>query len=165
MTAASISAAASTSISSRRKRRRAACRSSSSTSLRRRHSRRAGYAFNKYIAVEVEGGIGGAKSEYGSNGNTDGKIGMKNSVAAHAVVTLPFSNSGAYALGKVGYTSYTLEREYQGQSAPDLKASGPSVGAGIGFRGGSIDYRMEYSYVSSNDGNSGVLGLTVMKRF
>jgi hypothetical protein len=49
--------------------------------------------------------------------------------------------------------------------APDLKAGGPTIGAGIGPRSGSIDYRMDYSFLSSDDGNSGVLGLTVMKRF
>jgi hypothetical protein len=124
-----------------------------------------GYAFNKYVAVDVEGAIGGAKQRYGSNGATDGKIGMKNAAAIHVVGTLPFGDSGVYALGKLGYATYTLEREYQNVDAPDLKASGPSVGAGLGFRGGSIDYRMDYAYMSSDDGNSGVLGLTIMKRF
>jgi hypothetical protein len=126
---------------------------------------RVGYSFNRYFAVEVEAGIGGADSEFTDGGSLDGTIGASNPLAAHAVLTVPVGPGGGYVLGKAGYASVQIEREIEG-SAPfdDLDISGASFGAGGGFRGENWDFRMEYSFVSG-DATTGVLGMYALRRF
>jgi hypothetical protein len=126
---------------------------------------RLGYAFNKHIAVEVEAGIGGARSEFTtSGGGADGEIGIESPVGAHVVLSLPLEG-GAYVLGKAGYVSAKISREYLGSSPPDLDISGPAFGIGGGFRNGPWDYRMEYSVTSGDGGDGGVLGMFVLHHF
>jgi len=126
---------------------------------------RIGYAFNKYLAVEGELGIGGAKSDYGNNDVTLGNIGVEKPMAAHVVGRLPLADGGMYLLGRAGYTSFTVTREYNGRSASDLKLKGASFGGGVGARYGSWDFQFEYTMVSADEADSGVLGMFVQKRF
>lgn len=126
---------------------------------------RAGYAFNKYLAVEGEIGIGGAKSDFGANDVTLGNIGVENPMAAHVVGRIPLNNSTAYLLGRAGYTSFKVTREYNGRAPSDLELKGASFGIGAGARAGSWDYQFEYTFMSADGANSGVLGMFVMKRF
>jgi len=124
---------------------------------------RVGYAFNQYVAVEVEAGIGGAKSDFEGTG-ISGEIGVTNPTAAHLALTLPIGEGGGYFLGRAGYTSVTVERELNGVSAEDIDISGASFGLGGGFRSGDWDFRGEYSFVSG-DASTGVLGMFVLRRF
>jgi len=127
---------------------------------------RIGYAFNQNIAVEVEAGFGGARQEFTtSGGGADGEIGIETPVGAHVVLSMPLSG-GTYVMGKAGYVSAKVSREYLGFSPPDLDINGPSFGIGGGFRSGSWDYRMEYSVMSGGDsGDGGVLGMFIFNRF
>ena len=127
---------------------------------------RIGYAFNQNIAVEVEAGFGGARQEFTtSGGGADGEIGIETPVGAHVVLSMPLSG-GTYVMGKAGYVSAKVSREYLGFSPPDLDINGPSFGVGGGFRSGSWDYRMEYSFMSGGDsGDGGVLGMFIFNRF
>jgi hypothetical protein len=127
---------------------------------------RLGYAFNENFAIEVEAGIGGARSDFTtSGGGTDGEIGVETPLGAHLVFSMPVGRGG-YALGKVGYVSATVSREYLGADYEDLDLNGPSFGIGGGFRSGPWDYRMEYSFMSGGDsGDGGVLGMFVMHHF
>lgn len=127
---------------------------------------RIGYAFNQNIAVEVEAGFGGARQEFTtSGGGADGEIGIEAPVGAHVVLSMPLSG-GTYVMGKAGYVSAKVSREYLGFSPPDLDINGPSFGIGGGFRSGSWDYRMEYSFMSGGDsGDGGVLGMFIFNRF
>jgi len=123
----------------------------------------AGYAFNKYLAVEGEVGVGGASSDFGDeNDNTYGNLHIANTYGGYVVGTLPFS--GLYAMGKVGYQSVTLEWEYFGSQAPDVTSSGLAFGAGGGMRGESWDFRMTYT-VMSGDATNGALGMDVLFHF
>lgn len=125
---------------------------------------RVGYAFNEYIAIEGEVGVGGAKSEFEVTGTANrGDIGVKTPAAVHLVLTAPISG-GAYLLGKGGYTTVTVERTYNGASRPDIDISGASFGVGGGFRSDAWDFRAEYGFLSG-DASAGVLGLTVLRRF
>ncbi len=55
---------------------------------------RVGYAFNEYIAVEVEAGVGAARSEFTtSGGSADGDIGIDSPLGAHLVLSMPLGNS------------------------------------------------------------------------
>lgn len=66
---------------------------------------RLGYAFNENIAIEVEAGIGGARSEFTtSGGGSDGEIGIETPLGAHVILSAPI-NRNTYILGKVGYVS------------------------------------------------------------
>jgi len=126
---------------------------------------RLGYAFNEYVAVEVEAGVGGARSEFTtSGGGADGEIGIETPLGAHIVLSMPFQGGG-YVLGKAGYVSANISREYLGFAPPDLDLSGASFGVGGGFRGGAWDYRMEYSFMSGDGGDGGVLGVFVLHHF
>lgn len=127
---------------------------------------RLGYAFNQNVAVEVEAGIGGARSEFTTSGGpTDGEIGVETPLGAHVVLSMPLSG-GSYVMGKAGYVTAKVSREYLGFSPPDLDINGPSFGAGAGFRSGSWDFRMEYSVMTGGDsGDGGVLGMFVFNRF
>ena len=127
---------------------------------------RVGYAFNQNVAVEVEAGIGGARSQFTtSGGSADGEIGVETPVGAHLVLSLPMAGGG-YVMGKAGYVQAKVSREYLGFSPPDLDINGPSFGVGAGWRSGSWDYRMEYSVMSGGDsGDGGVLGMFVFNRF
>lgn len=126
---------------------------------------RLGYAFNEYIAVEVEAGIGGARSEFTTSGGpSDGEIGIESPVGAHLVLSLPL-DSGGYVMGKAGYVSAKVSREYLGFAPPDLDLNGASFGVGGGFRSGPWDYRMEYSVTSGDSGDGGVLGMFILHHF
>jgi Outer membrane protein beta-barrel domain len=125
---------------------------------------RVGYAFNEYVALEVEAGIGGAKSEFEGPG-VEGDIGVTAPLAAHVAFTMPMNDSGAYLLGRIGYTSVTVEREINGVEAEDLDISGTSFGVGGGFRSGNWDFRGEYNFVSGGDANTGVLGIFALRHF
>lgn len=124
---------------------------------------RLGYAFNDHFALEVEAGIGGAKSDFEGPGLT-GEIGVEGPIGAHAVLTLPLGEGGGYLLGKAGYSSVSVTREANGVTYPDLDIDGTSFGIGGGFRGENWDFRGEYSFLTG-DVNSGVLGMFVMRRF
>ncbi len=127
---------------------------------------RLGYAFNKHIAVEIEAGIGGAKSEFSTSGgsNADGDVGVSGPLGAHLVLSVPVSDN-IYLLGKAGYTTVDISREYLGFEYQDETMSGASLGVGAGFRHRSLDYRLEYNFVSSDDGDGGVLGLMFFHHF
>ena len=127
---------------------------------------RIGYAFNEYIAVEAELGIGGAKSQFTtSGGGADGELGINSPAGAHLVLTLPLQGGG-YLLGKAGYVSAKVSREYLGTDYGDLDISGPAFGIGGGFRSGSWDYRAEYAISSGGDaGDGAVMGLFVLNHF
>lgn len=126
---------------------------------------RLGYAFNEYVAVEVEAGFGGARSDFSVNGiNTDGEIGIETPLGAHVVLTAPLA--GGYVLGKVGYVSADISREIGSYTPEDLDISGVSYGIGGGVRNGPWDYRMEYSFLSGGDsGDGGVLGIFALHHF
>jgi hypothetical protein len=127
---------------------------------------RAGYAFNQYIAVEVEAGVGAARSEFTTSGGpADGDIGIDSPLGAHLVLSMPLGNGDTYVLGKAGYVSAKVSREYLGFSPPDLDLKGAAFGFGAGFRGGPWDYRMEYSFMSGDSGDGGVLGIFVLHHF
>lgn len=125
---------------------------------------RFGYAFNKYIAVEIEAGFGGADSEFEGGGSTL-NIGVDTPLGAHVVFTPPIGGGGGYFLGKVGYASVTVTRELNGIQAPDIEVNGVSVGAGGGFRGGSWDFRGELGLMSGGDTSSAVLGMYALNHF
>lgn len=127
---------------------------------------RLGYAFNENIAIEVEAGFGGAKSEFTtSGGGTDGKLGIDTPLGAHLVLSMPLQGN-MYVMGKAGYVSAKVSREYLGTDYPDLDISAPSFGVGAGIRADSWDYRMEYSFTSGGDaGDGGVLGIFAMNHF
>lgn len=127
---------------------------------------RLGYAFNDNIAIEVEAGIGGAKSQFTtSGGGADGELGIDSPLGAHLVLSMPLQGN-IYIMGKAGYVSAKVSREYLGTDFPDLDISSPSFGIGGGIRGGSWDYRMEYSFTSGGDaGDGGVLGIFAMNHF
>lgn len=126
---------------------------------------RLGYAFNQYVAVEVEAGIGGARSEFTVTGvSSDGEIGIENPLGAHVVLSAPFGD--AYLLGKVGYVSAKISREIGSFTPADLDIDGVSYGVGGGIRMGPWDYRMEYSFLSGGDsGDGGVLGIFALHHF
>lgn len=124
---------------------------------------RLGYSFNEHLAIEVEAGFGGSRSEF--EGNTSrAEIGAASPYGVHAALTLPMGDGGGYLLGKAGYSSVTIEREYNGASVSDLDISGTSFGIGGGFRQASYDLRAEYSFMSG-DASAGVLGVFVLRRF
>jgi hypothetical protein len=127
---------------------------------------RLGYAINEYVAVEVEAGIGGARSQFTLSGNSsDGEIGIENPVGAHLVLSMPLGGGG-YVMGKAGYVSATISRELFGANPGDLDLSGAAFGVGGGLRAGAWDYRMEYSVMSGGDsGHGGVLGMFAMYHF
>jgi hypothetical protein len=128
---------------------------------------RLGYSFNEYIALEVEGGFGGADSDFGSEDEVLGNIGVGKPFGAHAVFTMPFGDDGyggGYVLGKAGYATVTIEREMLGVEFEDVELSGASFGVGAGLRGENWDGRFEYSFLTG-DATSGVLGMLVMRRF
>lgn len=58
-----------------------------------------------------------------------------------------------------------LSREMNGVNFEDLTLGGVSLGIGGGVRSDMWDFRMEYSFVSGGDANTGVLGMTAMRRF
>lgn len=124
---------------------------------------RIGYSFNQYFAIEAEAGVGGAKSTFEGPGVTL-DIGVGSPLGAHAVLTLPIGEGSGYLLGKAGYSSFNVERELNGVSAPNIKADGGSFGVGGGFRSAQWDIRGEYSFMSGNVG-SGVLGFFALRRF
>jgi|APLow6443716910_1056828.scaffolds.fasta_scaffold335833_1 opacity protein-like surface antigen len=127
---------------------------------------RLGYAFNENVAIEVEAGIGGARSEFTtSGGNPDGEIGIETPLGAHVVLSVPI-NRNTYLLGKAGYVSATISREYLGVDYEDLDISGAAFGVGAGFRSGPWDFRMEYAFMSGGDsGDGGVLGMFALHHF
>ncbi len=125
---------------------------------------RFGYAFNEHFAVELEAGIGGAKSDFEGPG-IEGEIGVSGPVSAHAVFSMPFREGGGYLMGKAGYTRVDVERELNGTDAPDLEISGASFGIGAGLISGNWDFRGEYSFVSGDDATTGVLGFVALRRF
>jgi hypothetical protein len=124
---------------------------------------RLGYSFNQYFAVEVEAGIGGAKSDFEGVG-VSGDIGVTAPVGAHVVLTLPVGQGGTYLMGKAGHSSVTVERELNGVTAPDIEISGAMFGIGGGVRSERWDLRAEYGFMSG-DASSGVLGLFALARF
>ncbi len=124
---------------------------------------RIGYAFNQYVAIEAEAGIGGARSDIEGPG-ISGDIGVSTPLAAFVALFLPLGESGAYLMGKGGYASVTFDREINGVDYPDLDVNGAAFGVGGGFRGAKWDFRGEYSFISG-DASSGVLGMFIMRRF
>lgn len=125
---------------------------------------RFGYAFNDYVALELDAGFGGARQEYEGPG-VEAELGIETPLSAHVVGTMPFGEGGGYLLGKAGYASAKLSREMNGTSFEDLTLGGVSLGIGGGVRSDMWDFRMEYSFVSGGDANTGVLGMTAMRRF
>jgi len=125
---------------------------------------RFGYAFNDYVALEVEAGIGGADQKFEGSG-VNAEIGIETPLSAHVVGTMPYGQGGAYLLGKIGYASAKLTREMNGAGFEDLTLGGVSLGIGGGIRSETWDFRMEYSFISGGDANSGVLGMTALRRF
>jgi len=125
---------------------------------------RFGYAFNDYVAVELEAGVGGAKSDFEGPG-INGDIGVSGPLSAHAVFTMPVGEGGGYLLGKVGYTRVDVERSLNGVDAPGLGISGASFGVGGGLRTEHWDFRGEYGFVSGGDVSTGVLSMVVLRRF
>ena len=127
---------------------------------------RLGYAFNENIAIEVEAGIGGARSEFTtSGGGSDGEIGIETPLGAHVILSAPI-NRNTYILGKVGYVSAKVSREYLGVDYADLDINGPSFGVGAGLLSGPWDFRFEYSFMTGGDpGDGGVLGMFVLHHF
>lgn len=127
---------------------------------------RLGYAFNENIAIEGEIGFGGARSQFSTNGNNaEGEIGIDSPMGAHVVFSMPM-RGGAYIHGKAGYVSAKVSREFFGVDYTDLDVKGPSFGVGGGFRSGSLDFRMEYSFMTGGDsGDGGVLGIFVLNHF
>ena len=127
---------------------------------------RLGYAFNENIAIEVEAGFGGARSEFTtSGGGTDGEIGIETPLGAHVVLSLPMGGN-TYLMGKAGYVSAKVSREYLGADYADVDIDGASFGVGAGLRSGPWDYRFEYSFMSGGDsGDGGVLGMFVLHHF
>jgi hypothetical protein len=126
---------------------------------------RLGYAFNEYVAVEVEAGVGGARSEFTTSGGAaDGEIGIETPLGAHLVLSMPIQGGG-YILGKAGYVNAKVSREYLGFAPPDLDLNGAAFGIGGGMRGGAWDYRMEYSFMSGDSGDGGVLGMFILHHF
>ena len=126
---------------------------------------RLGFAFNANIAVEAEIGIGGARSEFTtSGGGADGEIGIESPMGAHVVLSLPLEGN-AYLLARAGYVDASVSREYLGVDYGDIDIGGPAIGIGGGWRGGSLDFRFEYSFVSSDTGDGGLLGMTVLNHF
>lgn len=123
---------------------------------------RIGYAFNQYVAIEAEVGIGGARSDIEGPG-ISGDIGVSTPVAAFVALFVPFEG-GAYLMGKGGYSSVTVDREINGVDYPDLDVNGAAFGFGGGFRSAKWDFRAEYSFISG-DASSGVLGMFIMHRF
>lgn len=125
---------------------------------------RLGYAFNEHVALEVEAGIGGARSDFEGVG-IEGEIGVGGPMSAHLVLSMPIGEGGAYLSGKAGYSAVTFERELNGVDQPDLDANGASFGVGAGVRSGAWDFRAEYSFMSGGDANSGVLGFFALHHF
>lgn len=126
---------------------------------------RLGYAFNENFAVELEAGIGGADAKFTtSGGGPDGDVGLENPVGAHIVLKLPMSGVG-YLHAKAGVVSAKVTREYLGTDYGDSDLSGGAFGVGGGFRSGDLDFRMEYSFMSGDSGDGGVLGMFVYKHF
>jgi Outer membrane protein beta-barrel domain len=127
---------------------------------------RIGYAFNQNIAVEAELGFGGAKQQFTtSGGGADGELGVEAPAGAHLVLSLPL-NDTTYLMGKAGYVSAKVNREYLGVDYGDLDISGPAFGVGGGWRGGPFDLRFEYSFISSDDaGDGGVLSMFFINHF
>ncbi|MES1199551.1 MAG: outer membrane beta-barrel protein [Pseudomonadota bacterium] len=127
---------------------------------------RLGYAFNNYVAIEVQAGVGGAHSKFEDDAHTThGEVNVKTPWAADVVLTMPVGASGDYyLLGKAGYASTKLERELNGSHPADVDISGAEFGIGGGIRSGNWDYRMEYSVISG-DATSGVLGMSILRRF
>lgn len=126
---------------------------------------RLGYAFNENFAVEIEAGVGGARSKFTtSGGGADGEIGIETPIGAHLILSMPIGQGG-YILGKAGYVTATVSREYLDFDYEDLDLNGAAFGVGGGFRSGPWDYRMEYSFMSGDSGDGGVLGMFVMHHF
>lgn len=127
---------------------------------------RLGYAFNENIAIEVEAGIGGARSQFTtSGGGSDGEIGVDTAAGASIVLSLPMGEN-AYVMAKAGYATATVSREYLGFDFGDITVNGATFGAGAGFRSGSLDYRLEYSFMSGGDsGDGGILGMSIINHF
>lgn len=125
-----------------------------------------GYSFNEYIAVEIEAGVGGARSEFSFSGNSsDGEIGIDSPLGAHLVLTMPVSN-GVYLMGKAGYVSAKVSRELFDVDQGSLDVKGAAFGVGAGLRAGNWDYRMDYSIMSGGDsGDGGVLGMAALYHF
>lgn len=124
---------------------------------------RVGYSFNDYLAVEVEAGFGGSRSEF-EGGTSRAEVGAASPYGVHAALSVPIGQSGGYLLGKAGYSGVTIEREFNGQSVSDLDISGASFGIGGGLRQGSFDFRAEYTFMSG-DANAGALGVFLLRRF
>jgi len=124
---------------------------------------RLGYAFNEHVALEVEAGFGGARSDFEGPGIT-GDIGVGSPIGVNLALSTPTSDGGIYLMGKVGYASVTVERELNGVEAPDIDISGATFGVGGGVRGKTWDFRAEYSFMSG-DASSGVLGFFALRRF
>lgn len=71
-----------------------------------------------------------------------------------------------FIMGKAGYDSAKVSREYLGADYPDLAISSPLFGIGGAIRGGAWDYRMEYSFTSGGEaGDGGVLGIFALNHF
>ena len=125
---------------------------------------RLGYAFNDYVALEVEAGFGGAHQKFEGSG-INAELGIETPLSAHVVGTMPYGQGGGYLLGKIGYASAKLTRELNGAGFEDLTLGGVSLGIGGGVRSDRWDLRLEYSFISGGDANSGVLGMTALRRF
>lgn len=124
---------------------------------------RLGYAFNEHVAIEVDAGVGGAKSDFEGPG-IEGEIGVSAPLAAHLALSMPLGEGGGYLMGRLGYSSVTVERELNGTDAEDIDISGASFGIAGGVRSGSWDFRAEYSFLSG-DAETGVLGFFALHHF
>ena len=117
------------------------------------------------MAASETGGVARPGALARSGNSSDGEIGIENPVGAHLVVSMPMGG-GVYIMGKAGYVSATISREYLGVDYEDLDISGAAFGVGAGFRSGPWDFRMEYAFMSGGDsGDGGVLGMFALHHF
>lgn len=127
-------------------------------------SGRLGYTFNEYIAVEVEAATGLESTGYAFTGGPQiGDIKLESAFGAYVVGTVPVS-ANVYLMGRAGLMSYSVARTYLGNDPGSLDGDGAAYGAGIGYREGKLDYRIEYNGVSA-DGVEGYFGLSAAYRF
>ncbi|MFT3727440.1 MAG: outer membrane beta-barrel protein [Terricaulis sp.] len=125
---------------------------------------RFGYEFNRYVAVEAQVGVGGAKSEFSDGAGTDGKVGVGTPWQVDLVGMYPISDGNTYIMAKAGYASANITRSINGADAPDVKLHGADIGIGAGWRSNNWDFRGEYSMIMG-DYNAGVLGFSLARYF
>lgn len=108
---------------------------------------RAGYAFNRYLAVETEGSVAILKSEFDEAGGPGGRVTLDRYVAAFGVARLPVgerlslhARAGYYA-SSVGLRTPTID---QSASFDDF-----AYGAGASYRWGDNAVRGDFTVLRS----------------